>query len=61
MVASQLPCTIRAQEHYPLYEVVTVDGVDEVIEFRKMEPFFYIVEDESLSAKVIEESRNRSE
>ena len=29
---------------YPLYEVITVDGITEVIEHRKMEPIFYIVD-----------------
>lgn len=29
-------------EGYPLYEIVTVDGITEIIEHRKMEPIFYI-------------------
>lgn len=29
-------------EGYPLYEIVTVGGITEIIEYRKMEPIFYI-------------------
>jgi len=30
---------------YPAYEVVTVNGITEIIEHRKMEPIFYITDD----------------
>ena len=30
---------------YPSFEIVTVNGVTEVIEHRRMEPFFYITDD----------------
>ncbi len=30
---------------YPSYEVITVNGITEVIEHRKMEPLFYITDD----------------
>jgi hypothetical protein len=30
---------------YPLYEVITVNGIPEIIEHRKMEPIFYITDD----------------
>ena len=30
---------------YPLYEVITVNGITEIIEHRKMEPIFYITDD----------------
>jgi hypothetical protein len=30
---------------YPSYEAITVDGVTEIIEHRKMEPIFYIADD----------------
>ena len=30
---------------YPMYEVLTADGVTEVIEHRRMEPIFYITDD----------------
>lgn len=29
---------------YPSYEIVTVNGITEVIEHRRMEPFFYITD-----------------
>jgi hypothetical protein len=30
---------------YPSYEIVTVDGITEIIEHRKMEPIFYVTDD----------------
>lgn len=30
---------------YPAYEIITVDGITEIIEHRKMEPIFYITDD----------------
>ena len=32
-------------DHYPAYEVVTVKGVTEIMEHRKMEPIFYVTDD----------------
>jgi hypothetical protein len=32
-------------ERYPSYEIITVDGVTDIIEHRKMEPVFYMVDD----------------
>lgn len=33
---------------YPLYEVITVNGVTDIIEHRKMEPIFYTTDDPSV-------------
>jgi hypothetical protein len=30
---------------YPSYEVITINGITEIIEHRKMEPVFYITDD----------------
>lgn len=30
---------------YPLYEVITINGITEIIEHKKMEPIFYITDD----------------
>jgi hypothetical protein len=30
---------------YPLYEIITANGVTEIIEHRKMEPLFYVTDD----------------
>lgn len=30
---------------YPSYEVITVNGITDIIEHRKMEPFFYVTDD----------------
>jgi hypothetical protein len=30
---------------YPAYEIITISGVDDVVEHRKMEPVFYIADD----------------
>lgn len=32
-------------KHYPMYQIVTINGVTEVIEHRAMEPIFYITDD----------------
>ena len=32
-------------KNYPLYEIITVNGITEIIEHRKMEPMFYVVDD----------------
>lgn len=34
--------------HYPSYEVITVDGVTDIVEHRKMEPVFYITDDPNI-------------
>jgi hypothetical protein len=38
------PTTLGAAD-YPMYEVISVDGVVDVIEHRKMEPIFYLAND----------------
>lgn len=30
---------------YPAYEAITVNGITEIIEHRKMEPIFYVTDD----------------
>ena len=37
---------------YPLYEVITVDGVVDVIEHRRMEPVFYVTDDPVVWSKL---------
>ncbi len=37
---------------YPSYEIVTVDGITEIIEHRKMEPIFYITDDPYVWAEI---------
>jgi len=34
-----------ASTGYPVYEAITVNGVTEIIEHRKMEPIFYVTDD----------------
>ena len=34
--------------NYPSYEVITVDGVTDIVEHRKMEPVFHITDDQSI-------------
>lgn len=31
--------------HYPMYEAITVSGITEIIEHKKMEPIFYVTDD----------------
>jgi hypothetical protein len=33
---------------YPAYEIITVDGITDVIEHRKMEPLFYVTDDSAV-------------
>ncbi len=37
---------------YPSYEVITVNGITEIIEHRKMEPVFYITDDPAVSKEL---------
>jgi hypothetical protein len=37
---------------YPRYEVLTADGVTEVIEHRRLEPIFYITDDPEVRRKL---------
>jgi len=37
---------------YPSYEVVTINGVTEVVEHRRMEPIFYITDDKTVRRKL---------
>jgi hypothetical protein len=37
---------------YPGYEVITADGITEVIEHRRMEPIFYITDDPDIKLKL---------
>ena len=33
---------------YPAYEIITVDGVTDIVEHRKMEPIFYVTDDSAV-------------
>jgi hypothetical protein len=35
---------------YPIYELITVRGIPELIEFRQMEPIFYVSDDAAIKA-----------
>jgi hypothetical protein len=37
---------------YPLYEVLTVNGVTEVLEYKRMEPVFYVSDDPEVRKKL---------
>jgi len=36
---------------YPSYEIITVGGITEIIEHRKMEPIFYVTDDPEVKAE----------
>ena len=38
-------------EGYPSYEIITVGGIAEIIEHRKMEPIFYVTDDPKVKAE----------
>ena len=37
---------------YPAYEIITVNGITEIIEHRQMEPIFYITDDPAVWAEL---------
>jgi hypothetical protein len=37
---------------YPLYEIVTVNGIPELLEYKRMEPVFYVSDDSEIRAKL---------
>ena len=39
-------------EGYPSYEIITVNGVTEVIEHRRMEPIFFITDDPAVKSEL---------
>jgi hypothetical protein len=39
---------------YPAYEAITVDGITEIIEHRKMEPIFFITDDPAVQKHIAE-------
>lgn len=38
---------------YPKYEVITVDGITEIIEHREMEPIFYVNDDPTIRKELL--------
>jgi hypothetical protein len=38
---------------YPSYEVVVVNGITEIMEQRKMEPIFYVVDDPAVREEIL--------
>jgi hypothetical protein len=38
---------------YPSYEIVSIGGVTEIIEHRKMEPIFYVSDDPAVRAELV--------
>ncbi len=41
-------------EGYPAYEIITVNGITDIIEHRKMEPIFYTTDDPAVWAELNE-------
>ncbi len=47
------PLTLaRSVDGYPSYEVITIDGVTDVVEHRAMEPIFYVTDDPKVLAEL---------
>lgn len=38
-------------EGYPSYEIITVDGITEIVEHRRMEPIFYVTDDPAVKSE----------
>lgn len=45
---------------YPAYEIITVNGITEIIEHRKMEPIFYITDDAAVWKELMDDRAPRS-
>ena len=43
----------------PAYEIITVNGITEIIEYRKMEPVFYITDDPAVWKELMGEAGGR--
>ena len=39
-------------EMYPIYEIETANGITEVLEFKRMEPVFYVTDDATVKSKL---------
>lgn len=44
--------TVRSLSDYPAYVAITVNGVTDIIEHRRMEPIFYVTDDPAVWKKV---------
>ena len=42
----------QSESLYPMYEVLTANGITEVVEHRRMEPVFYITDDPEVRRKL---------
>ncbi len=47
-----------SEPHYPMYEVITLDGITEVIEHKKMEPLFYVNDEPNVRKELLAERGN---
>ena len=43
---------VSSGDPYPLYEIVSADGITEVLEHRRMEPIFYVTDDQAIKTKL---------
>ncbi len=43
-----LPKTSKDRSQYPRYKIININGIEEVIEHRKMEPFYYVSDNPTL-------------
>ena len=39
----------KIQADYPAYEAITVNGITQIIEHKKMEPIFYVTDDAAVA------------
>jgi len=37
---------------YPIYEVVTINGVTDIVEHRRMEPYFFMIDESAVSEEL---------
>jgi hypothetical protein len=54
MVKCQYPYSATS---YPVYDAVVVNGTTEILEFRRMEPIFYVNDDPAIRVKILTDCR----
>jgi hypothetical protein len=51
------PLKANHRMQYPIYEVITVNGITEIIEHRKAEPIFYVTDDPDVRKELLGDDR----
>ena len=53
----KVKCQYPDSHSYPSYDAVVVNGTTEILEFRKMEPIFYVNDDPAIRKEILADCR----